>query len=366
MIRVATCVPAQKYTQAEKLAWLEQAIQFNPCDLFLTSQEYFGGGSIREIVRAKGIRTDDVPVTEEWLNENIGLMAERTGTAIGIGASTINVDSSITEDFHYYDRKGFWCGKHSKIALPAQDNIALKGASHITPETDYVRAVTPVVMEDLGLRIGTVFCWQVFFVDFWNDLMRSGTNLVVHPIKFAPRAWYKKGQDANGENVRTGFTQNKGSDEASDDSLGWIRKLMFESEFKQLPIAVTCNTWAGGEQFLALSGFINEVSHNTTLFHTPSTAEAERVDVFEHKPELFAELATWSAGSYARFKDEFQAVAEKTMMRKAIKIENGLFALVKSEKGLVQKAGAKMDTYKSRPEVSAQRKDQIRLPGEDE
>lgn len=365
MIRVGTCVPKQLYTQQAKLDWLSAAIVNHPCDIFLTSQEYFGGGSIREIVRAKGIETDDYPVSQEWLDANVGTIAALLSTAIGVGAS-VNRDGVITEDFVYYNKAGVYVGHHSKIALPMQDNVALNGASHITPETEYARAVNPIVMEDLGLRIGTVFCWQVFFVDFWNDLMRAGTNLVVHPIKFAPRAWYKKGQDANGENVRTGFTQNKGSDKADDDSLGWIRKLMFESEFKQLPIAVTCNTWAGGEQFLALSGFINEVAHNTTLFHTPSTAEAERVDVFEHKPELFAELATWSAGSYARFKDEFQAIAEKTMMRKAIKIENGLFTLVKSEKGLVQKAGAKMDTYKSRPEVSAQRKDQIRLPGEDE
>src|SRR2546426_589003 len=60
-VRVATCVPRQFWMQAEKLAWLDAAIGGNPCDIFLLPQEYVGGGSMREICRLKGIKTDDFP-----------------------------------------------------------------------------------------------------------------------------------------------------------------------------------------------------------------------------------------------------------------------------------------------------------------
>lgn len=347
MVRVATCVPKQLYIQQQKLDWLNKAIHDNPCDIFLTSQEFFGGGSIREIVRAKGIETDDFPVAQDWLDTEIGAMAQKRQTAIGIGAS-VNRDGVITEDFVYYNKAGIYVGHHSKIALPMQDNVALNGASHITPETDYARAVNPVIMADLGLRIGTVFCWQVFFIEFWNDLMRAGVNLCVHPIKFAPRAWYKKGQDANGENVRTGFTQNKGSELAEDDSLGWIRKLRFESEFKQLPIAVTCNTWDGGEKYLALEGWIEAIRGVENLHHLPSVSSTEIVTVTEYEPKLYNALSNLNDGDYGKFKADWPLLAAKTMSRKAVKIEGKTIAGNQT----------KLERYQRKPEVSAGQKGQ--------
>jgi Carbon-nitrogen hydrolase len=319
-VRVATCVPRQYWMQSEKLGWLQKALREYPCDLFISSQELFGGGSTREICRLKGIETDDVPVTEDWLNRNIGGLARKHNTCIGIGASVKRHDV-VTEDFLYYDNEGTLLGYHSKIALPVQDSIALGGASGITPETSYERAVKVIEIPKLGLRVGTVFCWQVFFVDFWNDLMRQGCNLVAHPIKFAPRAWYKKGQNAANENTRIGFTQNKGSEKPEDDTLGWIRKLMFESEFKQMPIAVTCNTWNGGEQFLALVGWVDEVTRTTNLLHLPSVAETDQIVVTEYDPALYDALPNWNKQMYAQFKKEYETVAEKTMMRKAIRLE---------------------------------------------
>jgi len=151
--------------------------------------------------------------------------------------------------------------------------------------------------------------------------MRHGCNLVAHPIKFAPRAWYKKGENHNGEFTRTGFQQNKDSDKPEDDTLGWIRKLLFESEFKQLPIAVSCNTWNAGSKYLALVGWVDEVTHKTNLDHLCSTAETEKVIVTEYDPALFDALPKWNDGCYREFKDDFEAVAEKTMMRKSIRAE---------------------------------------------
>src|SRR5437879_3203624 len=149
------------------MAWLDKAMTENPSDLFLTSQEYVGGGSMREVCRLKGIQTDDVPVSESWLAENVRGLALKYNRCIGFGA-TVNRDGVNTEDFLYYGSSGDLLGYHSKMALPSQDNVMLNGASKVTPETDPVRAATPLSIHELGLRVGTIFCWQVFFIDLWN------------------------------------------------------------------------------------------------------------------------------------------------------------------------------------------------------
>jgi hypothetical protein len=318
--RVATCVPRQYWMQSEKLAWLHKALAEHPSDLFISPQEFFGGGSTREWCKRQNIKTDDFPVTEEWLNDRIGSLARKHKTCIGIGAS-VTRRNKIMEDFRYYSRDGELLGYHSKLALPAEDSILLHGASEITPETNYERAFTSIVIPELGIRVGTVFCWQVFFVDFWTHLMRQRCSLVVHPIKFAPRAWYDKGRTVEGEKTRIGYKQEPGSDDPNSDALGWIRKLKYESEFKQLPIAVSCNTWDAGEKYLALAGWVDEVTHKTELFNLPSIAETEKVVVTEYDPALFDALPKWSKGNYAEFKADYNVVMEKTMMRKSIRSE---------------------------------------------
>jgi hypothetical protein len=261
-----------------------------------------------------------VPVPEEWLTERIGGLARKHSVCIGIGAS-VKRRNVITEDFLYYSKKGDLLGYHSKIALPKQDSILTNGASELTPEADYERASGVIEIPELGVRVGTVFCWQVFFVDFWARLMEQRCSLVVHPIKFAPRAWYKKDRNLEGKETRIGFSQNSGSDLPEDDSLGWIRKLKYESEFKQLPIAVSCNTWNGGAKYLALAGWVDEVTGKTNLAHLPSTAETERVIVTTYDPALYDSLPNWNQSMYRDFKEVFEVVAAKTMMRKAIRAE---------------------------------------------
>lgn len=321
-MRVATSVPRQRWLQSEKLAWLDEALanRDNECELFLLPQEFVGGGSCREICKLKGITTDDVPVTPGWLQDNIGALAAKYCRVIGVGA-TVDREGVFTEDYMFFNTIGENLGHVSKMALPAQDSILTNGASRVTPEDNPDRASVAIEIPELKLRVATVFCWQVFFNHLWNDIKDNKPNLVVNAIKFAPRAWYKKGQNADGENTRIGFAQNGASKKPEDDSLGWIRKLQAESLFKELPIAVTCNTWAGGEQYLALNGFVDEVRNKTKLFHTPSTEEAERVDIFEYDPSLYDELDHLSLGVYAQFKADWQPLMAGTMRRKAIRIE---------------------------------------------
>lgn len=321
-IRIATSIPRQSWTIKEKLKWLDEAITANSCDLFLTPQEYFGGGSCREICRLKGIKTDDAPVTEQWLEVQIATLAVKHKTHIGIGAS-VNRNGIVTEDFLYYDSAGKYLGHHSKMALPVQDSILNGGASNITPETDPSRAAKLIEIPELGLRVGTVFCWQVFFNRFWQELSDLNCNLVVHPIKFAPRAWYEKGINPQGQPTRIGFKQGTESKDGETDSLGWIRKLKYESEFKQLPIAVTCNTWNGGGQYLALVGWVDETCGRTLLQNFPSTPENEAVQVTTYNPTLYGEkLEHLSMANYKEFIEVFPTLMKGAMRRKAVRIEN--------------------------------------------
>lgn len=326
-IRVATCVPKQCWMQAEKLEWLDQAIAKNPCELFVTSQEFVGGGSTREICRRRNIKTDDFPVTEEWILTHVGELCRKHSVHIGFGA-TVQRDGINTEDFLYLDPAGTIVGYHSKIALPRVDDINTDGASQVTPEADYERAARVIDIPDLGLRVATVFCWQVFFSQFWVKLMQQRCTLVVHPIKFAPRAWYKNGKTSEELRTRIGYQQNPGSDREEDDALGWIRKLKYESEFRQVPIACSCNTWAAGKKYLALVGWVDEVvSSNTKLLHLPSTAETDAVMVTEYDPALLAMLPKFHRGLYPHFKDSpegkrtYNAIMRKGMMRKALRYE---------------------------------------------
>jgi hypothetical protein len=207
------------------------------------------------------------------------------------------------------------------MALPVQDTILRNGASGVTPETDFDLASNVIELPLLGIRAGTVFCWQVYFNEFWTALSAQKCSLVVHPIKFAPRAWYKKGVNPAGENTRVGFTQESGSDNPDSDALGWIRKLRYESEFKELPIAITCNAWDGGPKFLALSGFIEAPTGKEELIHSPSVPDTDIVTVHEYDPSLYDELEHLSLEVYSRFKGVWQPLMQGTMRRKAGRIE---------------------------------------------
>src|SRR5712692_5384451 len=113
LIKVATCVPRQEHTRAAKLAWLEKAIDANPCDLFLTSQEFFGG---------HWIMPGDLHMDTAWLDEVIGGLAKKNNVAIGVGAS-VQHEHGATQDYVYYDRTGKRLGHHTKFANPGYDTV---------------------------------------------------------------------------------------------------------------------------------------------------------------------------------------------------------------------------------------------------
>lgn len=308
-VRVASCVPAHRVDRASKLAWLEGALDANACDLFVTPQEFFGGHV--------GM-PDDMHVEREWLDGEIGGLAARRKVAIGVGAATKHASGFTTEDFLYYASDGRFLGSHRKFALPSYDDVRSKGAGKLWPETSYARRVEPVRIPELDLAIGTVFCWEVFAQTIFAAYSFAGVNLVVHPIKFAPRGWLKLENDGERRKV-VGFSQ-------SPKSELWNERLLHASKHQVMcPIAISCNTWAIGKKYMALTGHVDEVLGTTRLIDLPSVAETEHVHVFEMRPAYYRGIdSLHSAGAFKEATgslDDYHAMVPLTMHAKMRRLE---------------------------------------------
>jgi hypothetical protein len=278
-VRVAMSLPKQYWMKDQKLEWLDKAVADNPCDLFLTPAGFVGETTCKGHI--EGFETDDAPVTESWLLDRVGSICRKHNVHIGFGATVIRTDRN-SEDFVYFDSDGQVLGSHSA-------------------NVDYDRPVVPVQMPKLGIRVGTIFVWQVFSSQIWNDY-KEKVNLLVHPLEFAPGANQQGMSEENG--------------------LKWVRKLKFESEYKEVPIACTCNTWDAGEEYLALVGWIEEPTGRTNYVRLPCIAETEKVVVAEYGPAMFDAIPNFPFGYAPGYSNEdFKALATKKMMRKALRIE---------------------------------------------
>ena|SRR5260370_671831 len=69
-IRVATCVPLQQSSATDKTKWLNDALAKTDCDLFLLSQEYYGGHYIEP---------DHLHYEQAWLDDTVGGLAQKHG-----------------------------------------------------------------------------------------------------------------------------------------------------------------------------------------------------------------------------------------------------------------------------------------------
>lgn len=317
MIRVATCVPRQHFNRVSKLEWLANAMRTTECDLFLTPQEYLGGTYIMG---------DDLHMEADWLKRVAGDLARSTGKALGIGACVKHETGGATEDYLYFEGDGTFRGYHRKFALPSYDDVRAKGAGRLWPETSYAARVRPVEIPSLGLRIGTVFCWEVFSLSIFPAYSFAGCNLIAHPIKFAPRGWLKLSkptdEGAGGEKRVLGFDQN-------DKSELWVDRLLAAGRHEALcPIAVSCNTWALGAKYRALVGHVDEVQHRTELLNLPSTPEQDHIHKFEMNPGFYSALdSLYSAGAFKEVAgsiDGYSQAGEFTMHVKMRRLEGQL------------------------------------------
>lgn len=309
-ITVTTAMPVQQYDIDSKLKWIEQTLETTNCDLLITPQEFLGG----HYVMPKQRHLD-----RQWLLDTIGDIANRHKKHIAIGACVKSSTSGAMEDFHYFDDDGKWLGKHSKFALPSYDDVRTKGHGQLWPETNFNARATPIELPKLRLRIGTIFCWEVFSQLLWGAYSFARCNLITHPIKFAPRGWLKNQLKSDGYKHIVDFGN-------APKSQIWYDRLIMASAHQCLcPIAVSCNSWALGSKYMALVGHVDEVKRCTDLKDVPALAETNHLHTFKMLPEYYEGLDHHhSAGAFKAHVgsvEGFSELGEWTMHGKIRRIE---------------------------------------------
>jgi predicted amidohydrolase len=321
MITIACCIPRQEVTIEAKVKWLRDTLDKTPCDLFLLPQEFIGGHYVHHNL-SKGQMPLHVPRSQ--VEEIFGEIAGKHGVALGVGACITDEDDPDrgTEDYLYFNKDGSVAGHHRKFALPRYDDARAKGAGRLWPETVWKDRATPIELPSLGLRIGTVFCWEIFALTLAPAYAFAKTNLIVHPIKFAPRGWLKT-QVIDGEQHIVGFNQAPKSQE-------WIARLKMLGRHEVLcPIAISCNTWSIGDKYKAITGHVDEMLGTTDIVERGSEQETEHIHSFTMNPKYYL-LGTDNTFSPGAFKeatgslDGLKELAPLTMHLKMRRIESYL------------------------------------------
>ncbi len=321
-ITVASCVPRQTLTIKDKLAWFDAALKKTSCDLFLLPQEFIGGHYVNKLSLATG-HGPPMPLhmPQAWVEDTFGKIASKHKTALGVGACVTDPEHPEYghEDYCYFDHQGTLVGQHRKFALPRYDDYRASGAGRLRPETVWRERATPVKLPSLGLTIGTVFCWEVFALTLVPAYALARTNLLVHPIKFAPRGWLKT-QVIEGEQHIVGFGHAPKSQE-------WLERLRALGRHEALcPIAISCNTWNLGDKFKALTGHVDEVLGTTEIVEVGSAPDAEVIHTFPMRPEYYG-AGTENMFSPGAFKqatgsiDGYGELGPLTMHLKARRLE---------------------------------------------
>jgi len=311
-LTVACCVPKQHKNRESKLKWLDEAMGKTECGMFLTPQEFFGGTVMMNT---------DLHMPIEWVKSNCSSLARNHGMILGVGAATKQESGGATEDYHYFDSDGSYCGAHTKFALPAYDDVRTKGAGQMWPETKYSRRIKVVEIPSNGMKIGTLFCWEVFSLTIVPAYTFQGMHLLVHPIKFAPRGWLKMSKPAE-----TGTKNVIGFDQAPKSQIWCDRLTGIGRHVSICPIAVSCNTWNLGAKYLALCGHVDEQGSTTDLHELPSTPEQDFIHTFEITPSRVDALRTalFSAGHFKAIAGDvngFSKLKEWTMHSKMQRLE---------------------------------------------
>lgn len=274
-VTVASCMPKQNYDRQSKLDWLDRALGETECDLFVTPQEWLGGHYIMKT---------DLHMDRDWIVDVIGKLAVKHNKHVAVGACCKTTTSGATEDLLYIDNSGALLGYHSKFALPSYDDMKTGGHGQLWPETSYKRRAMPIDMPKLRLRLGTVFCWEVFSQTLWSTYSFARCNLILHVIKFAPRGWLKN------KKLEDGFKHIVGFGNAPKSQI-WVDRLLMASRHQCMcPIAVSCNSWNLGEKMDALVGHVDEFRGGTELLNLPSIGTTEKIHTFSMLPEYYEGL----------------------------------------------------------------------------
>lgn len=307
-------MPVQLHNRQDKLQWLQEALDKTDCDLFLVPQEFIGGHYATK---------EDLHVERNWLTDHIGALARTRKRHIGVGACVKDsTNSGAMESYYYFDDTGEVLGQHSKFALPSYDDVRASGHGNLWPETSFNKRTMPIDLPKLRLRVGTIFCWEVFSQAIWPAYSIAGVNFVAHPIKFAPRGWLKNKKQSDGKLHIVGFGN-------APKSQIWIDRLLMASRHQVMcPIGVSCNSWNLGPKYLALVGHVDEFCKTTKLHDVPSIGTEEIIHTFKILPEFYTGLDHHhSAGAFKAHVgsvDGYSEMGEYTMHGKIRRLESHL------------------------------------------
>jgi hypothetical protein len=257
-VKILSCVPEQKRTFEEKLAWMETTIKKHKPNLLVTPQEFFGG--IQNVWWNGG---RDVAYEQNVVLDPVLKLSKKHGCGIAFGAVVFesNGDARMKRERVYVvdcgEVKGYW----DKMFLPAYDHIDVKGSIGITPCSSFEERMKTAEVQ--GARVNVLFCWEVFSNYLWHVLARSEPDIVLSMIKFGICGWPRKGMDEQSVFGR-GF--GYGSDG------GWLDRLTMAARFDvACPIVCSTNGWDLPARARPLAGVISHYQKEEhTLWHPPS------------------------------------------------------------------------------------------------
>jgi len=243
-LRVLSCVPQQKYSFAEKVAWVDEMAALHKPELFVCPQEYHSG--IQSVFFAG--KTDEKLIYEEQevITPYLALSVKH-GMGITVGAVVrCSITNENRERIWVIDPKLGVTGHVDKMMLPAYDHVDAGGRADVFPEQNLENRAQ--AFECMGARVGVLFCWEVFSGYIWHALSRAQPDFVVSMIKFGVNGWPQKAKQ-NGKSIVTGF--GFGADG------GWTERLQMAARWDlAAPIICSTNSWDLPNKCGALSGMI--------------------------------------------------------------------------------------------------------------
>jgi hypothetical protein len=248
-LNILSCVPQQRYTFEDKLAWVEKQaktkINGKKPDVIILPQEYHGG--IQHFFFQEQGTTEKVSYAPHEITDPYVALSKKHGVGITVGSLIDDPDlRQRRERIYVIDPLDGVTGFADKMMLPAYDHIDAKGKTMVTPENDMSKRAK--AFDIMGARVSILFCWEVYSSAIWHAIARAQPDFVASMIKFGVNGWPQKAK-VDGQSVVTGF--GFGNDG------GWIERLQMASKWDiAAPIICSTNSWNLPKKCGALAGQI--------------------------------------------------------------------------------------------------------------
>lgn len=254
-MKVLSCVPKQLSDFDEKLAWLDAMCKKHRPDIFVTTQEYFGGAVMM---------SHDRDFELDFLYPKLKKLNKKYGTAFVCGVQQQNKDRSNSSAIWFINEDGEYLGRVRKFALPKYDHIVTNGFGQVTPETDLFNRFK--LFEICGAHVSAIFCWEVYSDILWTGLGIMKPDLIFSMIKFGANAWPKvRKNKATGLNEVVDFGYGGWKEEGR-----WIERLNVANLWQvKCPIVCSTNSWNLRPISMPMAGTISNIPGQAehTLWH---------------------------------------------------------------------------------------------------